>query len=371
MKTKVKFNDLYIQWKCVEAQVQQRWHKLFAKSAYILGNDVQQFENNFAQYIGTKYACGVANGTDAIKIAIKAIHFKYQLGHTAILIPNNTYVATALAARHAQIFADLEFIDCDQYFQIDVRCLNAWLNQYRQDYKSCIILGVNLFGYSIDADSILKLCDKYNCILIEDSAQSHGTKTNAGNAGSVGQIAAFSMYPGKNLGALGDAGIITTSDQELNEICHKLRNMGASGKFSYDYIGYNSRLDTLQAIVLDEKLKWLDYWNHKRQKIVKWYEEKLPDTILPQTPPYCEFPTHHVYPIIIKDRDNIREYLTENGIQTGIHYPHTVTQTGQFAGKEPTPNADFYADHMLSLPIHPYLLESEVEYVCQCITNYL
>lgn len=367
----IKFNDLGKQWEVISEKTLDRLNNLFNNSSYINGPDVKIFEENFANYIGTNYAIGVSNGTDAIKLSVEALELKGKVG---VIIPANTFIATLLGVEMAIPHADFQLIDCDDYYQIDTNKLEDVLIGKRNKWDHCLILPVHLYGHSANILEIVKLSDKYNCTIIEDSSQAHGTLSEEGiKVGNYGLLSAFSLYPGKNLGAAGDAGIITTNDKNLYDKLKMLQNWGSRKKYYYDMKGYNNRLDSIQAIILDEKLKYLDEWNEHRNKVAKWYEEYITVNIVkPKTANYCKYNTYHVYPILVQERDKFIKYLNGNDIQNVIHYPIPIEQTSIYSymgfNNEKT---RYFSKRLVSLPIHPFMSEEEVQYVSKKINEYV
>ncbi len=370
----VLFNDLGKQWEIIKDDVNPRLDELFKKSNFIGGAPITEFEEHFANYIGTKYSIGTSNGTDALKISLESLGCKSLCG---VIIPGNTFIATILAVTYINdIKFDIQLIDCNEYFQIDTQKLEECLKKNRNKWNSCVILPVHLFGHPADIERIIELAERYECTILEDSSQAHGAIVLKKKVGSFGEISAFSLYPGKNLGAAGDAGIITTNNDELYAKCKSLRNYGSSVKYSYDFKGYNHRLDTIQAIIVDEKLKYLDQWNDMRNKVARKYDDQLKDNdniILPKTASYVDKNVYHIYAVRIKNRDALKKYLNNKGIQTGIHYPIAIQKTKPFQhlGHFENSNALLYADKMLSLPMHPFLTDAEIEYVTSAINNFI
>ena len=370
---KVLFNNLAKQWDIIKDDVKPRLDLLFKQSNFIGGAPVDQFEENFAKYIGTKYGIGTSNGTDALKISLEALNVESPCG---VIIPANTFVATVLAITYlCKLKADIQLVDCDEYFQIDTNLLEKCLKENRNKWKSCVIIPVHLFGHPADIRRIVELASEYDCKILEDSSQAHGALVDGKKVGSFGDISAFSLYPGKNLGAAGDAGIITTDNEELYQKCKSLRNYGSSKKYYYDFKGYNHRLDTIQAIIVDEKLKHLDKWNKMRIEVARKLSELIKDNdqiITPKLAPYAEKNVFHIYAILIKNRDELQKYLNDNGIQTVIHYPIPIQKTKPFRYLDVFNNKNTirFADEMLSLPMHPYLEDNEIEYIARTINNY-
>jgi len=208
--------------------------------------------------------------------------------------------------------------------------------------------------------------------VLEDSSQAHGAYAGLLMAGSYGKVSAFSLYPGKNLGAAGDAGIVTTNDKKIYDRLLLLRNLGSGEKYVHEIKGGNHRLDTLQAIVLKHKLPYLKEWNEKRRSIVKKYEAGMnnPKVYLPQTPPHC-IPVHHVYPVLVEDRERFMKYLSDKGVQSGIHYPIIIKDMAMYSHIPCTrARAHAFSKRMVSLPIHPFMSDDEVQYLCNTINNY-
>lgn len=368
---KVTFNNLAAQWESIKSRVTPRLENLFTNSQYINGYELKTFENNFTNFINTPFL-GVSNGTDAIKLAVESVKIYYNLNNCLVCIPANTFIATALGVKQANTPSFIKLVDCDEYYQLNVNLLNSVLKDHRHLFELCIILGVHLYGHCCDVKSILELCNKYNAVFIEDSAQSHGTINELGIVGSLGEAAAFSFYPGKNLGACGDAGGVSTKNSDIYDIIKSLRNLGTgSDKYHYDYCGYNNRLDTIQAIILDEKLRKLPTWNERRIDIARIYNENLDDKVIkPKVAPYCKKHTYHLYVIQVKDRDGLALYLNEKEVETGLHYPIPIEDTGLFTGG-PNLITRHFSKTILSLPIHPFMSDEEVLYVCNKVNEYV
>jgi len=369
---KIMFNDLSKQWEVIKNDVTPRFNALFEKSDFIGGKAIEQLEENFAKYCGTKYGIGVSNGTDALKISLATLDLESSCG---VIIPANTFIATPLSVLHLNnLEYDIHLIDCDEYYQIDVSLLKNCLEEKRNSWKSCVIIPVHLFGHPANIETVLELASDYNCIILEDSSQAHGAMVNKKKVGAFGAISAFSLYPGKNLGAAGDAGIITTNQEELYIKAKALRNYGSQKKYYYEWLGWNNRMDTIQAIVVDEKLKHLDEWNEKRIQVAKKYDDILnnDNIITPKTASYVGKNVFHMYVIRVKDRKGLQNYLTEKNVPTGIHYPIPIEKTIPFKYLEHFNNklTIQYSNEMISLPIHPFLSDEEIDYIAKTINNY-
>lgn len=369
----IMFNNLSKQWDMIKEDVTPRLEALFKKSDFIGGKAIGEFEENFAQYCGIKYAVGVSNGTDALKLSLAAFEVESPCG---VIIPANTFIATALPVTYiSNITYDLILVDCDEYYQIDVELLELYLKKNRNKWKSCIIIPVHLYGHPSNMKRILEIAEEFNCFILEDSSQAHGAMVLNKKVGGIGDISAFSLYPGKNLGAAGDAGVITTNNEKLYKKVKSLRNYGSSEKYHYDFKGWNNRLDTIQAIIVDEKLKHLDKWNDMRIEKAKKYDDLFKDNneiITPKTAPYINKQVYHIYAIRVEERDKLQTYLTKHNIPTIIHYPIPIEKTKPFKHLEHFDNkkAKQYANELLSLPMHPFLTEEEIEYIVERIKTF-
>jgi len=370
---KIMFNDLSKQWDVIEKDVTPRLKELFKKSNFIGGNAIEDFEGKFASYCGTKYAIGCSNGTDALKLCLAAFELKSPCG---IIIPANTFIATALAATYlSDLNYELILIDCDNFYQIDVNLLEKYLKINRKKWKDCVIIPVHLFGHPSDMKRIIELAEKYNCLILEDSSQAHGALVLNRKVGGLGDLSAFSLYPGKNLGAAGDAGVITTNNEELFGKIKALRNYGSNKKYHYDFKGWNNRLDTIQAIILNEKLKHLDKWNDMRINVANKYNDYLDenrDLIIPESAPYINKHVYHIYAVRVKNRNDLQNYLLKHEIPTIIHYPIPIQKTKPFKhlDKFNNPKTIKYAEELISLPIHPFMSDEEIDYVSSIIKDY-
>ena len=365
---KVPFNDLKAQWDLVKDSCMDDFNKLFSKSNFILGDAVEEFEKDFADFVGCKYAVGVSNGTDALKLSAQAMDLK---GKTVFVIPSNTFVATLMGVEQAYPHADFRLVDCDKYHQIDVELLRQTVKELK-DYDNVVIVPVHLYGYTCNMGEVMKIANKFSCLVLEDSSQAHGAYDGLLMAGSYGKVSAFSLYPGKNLGAAGDAGIVTTNSKKIYDRLLLLRNLGSGQKYVHEIKGGNHRLDTLQAIVLKHKLPYLQEWNEKRRAIVKKYEAGINNlkVTLPVTPPRCT-PVHHVYPVLVEDPEHFMKYLDNKEVQSGIHYPIIMSEMSMYSHLPCTSARAYeFSKKMVSLPIHPFMSEEEVLYVCNVINNY-
>lgn len=368
---KVSFNNLYQQWTLIKDKAILDLDDLFYRSDFILGTDVEKFEKKFANFLDIPYAVGVSNGTDALKLAALALEPK---GTPLVVIPANTYIATIFGIENAIPDADFLLVDCDEYYQLDTNKLENILKTYSSCYSTIIVVCVHLYGYTCDMEKIVNLCNQYNAWLIEDASQAHGAKAYGRYAGTFGHIAAFSLYPGKNLGAAGDGGIVVTPHQHLYEKLLPLRNLGAIKKYHHITKGYNHRLDSLQAIILNHKLDYLEEWNERRRQIVNRLEKEINNTNiqLPLTPNYC-LPIHHIYPVLTYNKQHFQKYLTLHNIEHGMHYPIPIEKTPMYTSLpiyDSNPNTMNYCNTATSLPMHPFLTSSEIDYMINIINAY-
>lgn len=313
---------------------------------YILGNKVVQFEQEFAAYCNTPHCVGLASGLDALSLALKCFDFKPG---DEVIVPSNTYIATILSIIQNNLKPVLVEPDLATY-NIDPKLIEEKISS-----RTKAIMVVHLYGKVCDMDPIIQLADQYNLRIIEDCAQSHGAEYKGKKAGTFGDFGAFSFYPTKNLGALGDAGAITTNDTELADAIRVLRNYGSKVKYVNELVGYNSRLDEVQAGFLSVKLKYLDEINAHKRKLASHYFQGLnSDFILPKVDPDF-FDVYHIFNIRHPRRDALRAYLLENEVKTEIHYP--IPPQDQLAMK-----GIVDGDYPISTEIHNTTLSLPVSY---------
>jgi dTDP-4-amino-4,6-dideoxygalactose transaminase len=341
--------------------------KMIHNSSYILGENVLSFEENYAKYSESKYCIGVANGLDAITLSLKALNIGPG---DDVIVPSNTYIATWLAVSNV----GAKIIPVEPRFETGNLNPELIENAITRNTKAIIV--VNLYGQSAELNLIKNICDKYSIFLIEDNAQSQGALCNGKKTGSFGIINATSFYPGKNLGALGDGGAITTNSLELYDRLRVLRNYGSKIKYYNEEIGYNSRLDEIQAGFLDIKLKNLDYENSLRFNAAQLYINKLkeiPQITIPKIAKNCTS-VYHIFYILTSSRDKLISFLKENGISCMIHYPVPPHLQQAYADLgfsiQNFPIAEKIASMTISLPIYPGISDDEIEYVCSKIKKY-
>jgi dTDP-4-amino-4,6-dideoxygalactose transaminase len=332
---------------------------------FILGQYVSKFEEEFAIYSGTKYAIGVASGVDALKISLLSLGIGVG---DEVIVPAHTFIATWFAVSEIgaiPIPVDVE----EESMNIDFRKIESQIS-----IRTKAILPVHLYGMMANMDELEKIAKKHKLFLVEDFAQAHGSIWKGRKSGSIGHINASSFYPGKNLGAFGDAGIITTNDEKLAKIARTLRNNGSIKKNVHNLKGFNSRLDNIQAGFLLVKLKFLNQWNEERNLLVDYYKSKLMsiNSISFQSDLLNEFNAIHLFVIKCQRRDELKSFLLDNGVETIIHYP--IPPYKQVAYKYMNTlsfyNSENICNRILSLPLYPGLSKKEIDYVCDLIIRF-
>jgi dTDP-4-amino-4,6-dideoxygalactose transaminase len=363
---KVPFVDLDRMHAPLHVRMMQAIDKVLTKGNFILGDEVQTFEESFASYVGAKYAVGVSSGLAALELALKA----YDIGEgDEVIVPANTFIATAAAVSFVNATPVLVEPAARSY-NIDPQAIEAAITP-----RTKAIIPVHLYGIPARMDEIMEIARRHNLFVIEDASQAHGAAYKGQRVGSIGHAAAFSLYPAKNLGAVGDAGIITTNDETIVSKLHALRNCGQLNKYEHIVAPHNYRLDTIHAAVLEIKLHELSKWNEDRQQAAQWYNDLLRATfvIRPEIPENSEA-VWHLYVIRTAERDALKTYLAERNVSTAVHYPIPIHKTGFYAtapiiaGSLPTTESQ--AGEILSLPIFPGIRKDEVEYVVNCIRKF-
>lgn len=342
--------------------------RVFESGCYILGKEVAAFEKEFATFCGTTYAIGVASGTDALELALRAAGVKKN---NLVATVAHTAVATVAAIERTNAKVVLVDVDPERYTMCPCS-----LEKTLKKFPIKVIVPVHLYGQCADMDAILFLARKYGCLVVEDCAQAHGASLHGKKAGSFGCVASFSFYPTKNLGAFGDAGAVTTNDPSIAEQVYLLRQYGWKTHYESVLRGMNSRLDELQAALLSVRLPYLSIENRRRQELAALYTKELQELPIkiPQIATGCEH-IFHLYVIEHKNRDELREYLSKCGIGTGIHYPLPVHVQTAYAGKlhlapEGLTQTERLCSQILSLPMYPSLEEKEIIYICDSIKKY-
>jgi len=373
----IKFLDLQKITQKHSQEIHEAVDRVVDSGWYLQGKENENFEANYANYIGTKYCVGVANGLDALRLILRAyIETGVMQEGDEVIAPANTYIASILAITDNRLKPVLVEPDIATY-QIDDRLIEAAITP-----NTKAIMIVHLYGQCAYTEKIGEICKKHNLKLIEDNAQAHGcvyseprTKNQEPRrTGSLGDAAGHSFYPGKNLGAFGDAGAVTTDNDELAAVIRSLANYGSAQKYVFDYQGLNSRLDEIQAAVLDVKLKHLDEDTELRRKVAKYYIDNIkhPDIILPLVKDWNAH-VFHLFTIRTSRRDELQKYLSDKGVQTLIHYPIPPHKQACYAqwNSLSLPITELIHAQELSLPISPVMTEEEVEQVVKVINLFL
>ncbi len=347
-----------------QAVIQQAFERVVQSGWYILGREVEAFEGQFAQYCQSACCIGVANGLDALTLVLKAWDFPEG---SEVIVASNAYIASVLSITHAGLSPVLVEPDPQTYL-IDSTRIEAAITE-----RTRAIMAVHLYGRCCDMDPINQLAQRYNLKVLEDAAQAHGATYQSGRAGNLGDAAAWSFYPSKNLGALGDAGAVTTNDESLARRLRALRNYGSSQKYVNDYRGHNSRLDELQAGILSAKLPSLDQENNRRRELARYYltELKNPAVTLPPADQITQ-DVWHLFVIRHPRRDALRVYLHDRGIGSDVHYPTPPHRQKAYPALAPLsfPLAEALHAEVLSLPLNPTLTNDEVAYIVDVINQF-
>jgi len=365
--THIPYLDLKSTNLVCQKELKQAYQRFLDSGWYILGEAVEKFEQEYADYIGVRHCVGVGNGLEALHLILTA--YGIGEGHE-VIVPSNTYIATWLAITYAGA-KPIPVEPDPQNYNLDPNRVESALTE-----KTRGILPVHLYGQPANMEPIIDIANQRNLIVIEDAAQAHGALYNGRKCGSLGHAAGFSFYPAKNLGALGDAGAITTDDTSLADKIRTLRNYGSKRKYYNEMVGFNSRLDEIQAAFLSVKLSYLDGWNAKRKEIAAFYSRSLreiSEVTLPHVPDWSGH-VWHIYPILCSQRDALQAYLKDSGIDTLIHYPVPPHLSDAYSSLNYSdgdfPIAEAIALTELSLPIGPCMNIKDAEYVVRAIKNF-
>lgn len=355
-------------------EIREATRRVIDSGWYLQGKENEQFERHYAEYIGTKYCIGCANGLDALIWIFRAyIELGVMQPGDEVIVPANTYIATILGITENGLKPVL-IEPRRETLEIDDSLIEAAITP-----RTKAICIVHLYGRCAMTDKIVELCKKYNLKLVEDNAQAHGCRFNGKRTGAIGSAAGHSFYPGKNLGALGDAGAVTTNDQELAAAIRALANYGSQKKYVFKYTGRNSRLDEIQAAILDVKLKHLDEDIALRQQVADYYYDHISNSLitLPKRLPHAQN-VYHLFPILVASgkRNALHDYLEQKGIGTVIHYPIAPHKQGCYANEAwnvpqlSLPVTERLADEELSIPMSPCMTQEQIEYVVKCINEF-
>jgi dTDP-4-amino-4,6-dideoxygalactose transaminase len=358
--------DLKRQYQSIKQEVLAITEKVFEETSFSGGPYVESFEKNFATFCEADYSMAVNNGTTALHLAMLALNIGPD---DEVIVPANTFIATAWGVSY--VGAKIVFVDCDpNTWEIDVTQIESKITS-----KTKAIAGVHLYGQPFDVSSVITICKKHNLFLIEDAAQAQGAKFDGKRVGSFGEVACFSFYPGKNLGAYGEAGGLTTNSEAIYTQVQILKNHGSSVRYYHDQIGYNYRMDGLQGGILDIKLQKLDGWNQKRRDIARRYQIEISNSKIKMQfqPDNCES-VYHLFVVTTQNREGLMKHLANDKIFAGLHYPvpchlqKAYISLGYKVGD--FPNAEYLASHCLSLPIFAEMTDQEISRVIQSVNNY-
>jgi len=359
----IKFLNIKKQDKHLKKKIFTNIKKVIEKNDFILGNFVNKFEKTFANFCGAKYAISCANGTDALTIALKILNLPKN---SEVIIPAMTYCSTAFAVINAGLKPVL--IDISELEPtISVKKLKNTITS-----KTKVIMPVHLYGSVADLNKIKKIIKDKNIYLIDDCSQAHGAYYNKKRVGTLADISCFSLYPGKNLGAYGDAGIITTNSRVFFNKIRNFRNLGSTIKFIHTQIGFNSRLDTIQATILIEKLKLLDKYNKQRAQIAKYYDDNILNQKITKLK-YSKGSVYHQYVILVENRNKLMNLFNKNNIQFGFHYPKSINQLDSLKKifkKKNFKNAEYLAKKCFSIPIEPTLSRKEIHKIVKVLNSF-
>ena len=365
----IKFFDLYKQDRNHHTKILSKFKKIITNTNYILGNEVKIFENNFAKFVGAKFAIGCGNGTDALTIALKSLNLPKN---SEVIIPAMTYCSTAFSVINSGLKPVL--VDIGK----NMSCIDINKIEKKITANTKVIIPVHLYGSAADLKSIKNIIKKTKkkIYLVDDCSQAHGAVDESDylkrKIGSTSDISCFSLYPGKNLGAFGDAGIITTNNKKIFQIIKKIRNLGSEKKFIHEYVGFNSRLDTIQASILDIKLKDLTKLNNKRQIIAKKYDKEINNKNITKIF-YTKGSVYHQYVILVKNRKKFIKFLNKYKIGYNFHYPFSIDQLKVFKkkfGKNKFKNSNNLARNGISLPIDPNLTKNQIKFIIKKINTF-
>jgi dTDP-4-amino-4,6-dideoxygalactose transaminase len=361
------FLDLKKQYQQIKAEILARFEQVCEDVAFSGGKYVEIFEQNFAHYCQTQYAVALNNGTSALHLAMLALGIKEG---DEVIVPANTFIATAWGVSYCG--ATPVFVDCKpDTWEIDPSHIEAKITN-----KTKAIIGVHLYGQPFDIEALTNIAQAYNLYLIEDAAQAHGALYKGKKVGGFGEMACFSFYPGKNLGAYGDGGGITTNQAKYAEHIKRLRFHGSTQRYYHEELGFNMRMGGLEAASLDVKLAYLDAWNQKRQTIAKIYQSEIKNpSIKLQLQPEFAQSVYHLFVVTAPKRDNLIQYLNEKQIFPGLHYPIPLHLQKAYAHlgyrKGDFPNAEFLASHCLSLPMYAEMEEIDIQRVIDALNHWI
>ncbi len=358
----ILFNDFKKEYVALKDEVLMSIERVLASGWFVLGEEVEKFEAEFSNYVGSGHGIAVNSGSDALYLGLKALGI--HEGDEVITV-SHTMISTvdAITRNGAKpVFMDIN----PETYTMDISKLEAKISD-----RTRAILPVQLYGHPTDMGPLMEVAEKNDLPVIEDACQAHGSKYKGRKVGGIGTIGCFSFYPTKNLGAYGDAGMVVTNDEALAGRLKHMRNYGQSKKYYYDFVGVNSRLDEIQAAVLRAKLPHLEAWNERRRSLAKLYDSLLAgsDVVLPVEKEFAEH-VYHLYVIRHKERDSLQQYLLDRGVQTLIHYPVPVHAQKAYMVPVSLPETERACCEILSLPLNPWMNESDVKEVADCVNSF-
>lgn len=360
----ISFGRLDLMHNEIRSEIDDAIKRVLDNSYYIDGPYLKQFEQEWAEYCGTKYCVGVGNGLEGIKLSLLALGIKEN---DEVIIPSHTFIATALAVSNCGAKPVFVEVNEDDYL------INPDKIEEKITDKTKAIIVVHLYGQCCEMDKIMDIAKRHNLKVVEDAAQAHGATYKGRKAGSLGDIAEFSFYPGKNLGCLGDGGCITTNDEELADKVRELRNYGSNQKYIHNEKGFNSRLDELQASILSVKLPYLDKWNNDRRRIASRFNNEIKnEKIKLPVENVDNYHVYHQYVVQVDDRENFQDYLKKYDIPTMVHYPRAIHKQKAYEefNKLDLPIAEELASKVVSLPMYYGLTDEEIDYIINVINKY-
>jgi dTDP-4-amino-4,6-dideoxygalactose transaminase len=356
----IPLNDLKREYSAIGGEVREAIHRVQESGWFILGEELREFEGEFARYIGSKHCIGVNSGSDALVLALQAAGVNPG---DEVILPSHTFIATADAVLRngaVPVFAD---IDPETY------CIDPDAISRAITWRTRAILPVHIYGHPADMGPLMEVAEEHGIVVIEDACQAHGAEYHGKKAGSIGSIGCFSFYPGKNIGAYGDAGCLITDDPDLSNRLRMLRNYGQKEKYLSECLGMNSRMDEIQAAVLRVKLAYLDQWNNRRRHLARVYNESfLNCDILPPAERSYSRHVYHLYVVQTSKRDMICSHLGKQGIETGIHYPVPIHKQSSYSLKCNTkelPVTEKICREIVSLPLNPWIDDETVHFIAE------
>jgi dTDP-4-amino-4,6-dideoxygalactose transaminase len=355
----ISFANFDREYEEIGREVSQSIQRVLSSGWFILGEEVEKFEAEFSKYVGARFGIGVNSGSDALYLAVKALGVS---NGDEVITVSHTMISTVDAISRNLAKPVLLDIEPDTYV-MDASKIKAKITS-----RTRAIIPVHIYGHPVDMGPLMEIADEHDLHVIEDACQAHGAEYRNKKVGSIGDIGCFSFYPTKNLGAYGDGGMLVTSNGKLADKLVKMRNYGQSKKYYHDFPGVNSRLDEIQAAILRVKLLHLDEWNERRRKVARLYNDLLENTntITPSEKEYAKH-AYHLYVVRHKERDKLQQHLLKKGVKTLIHYPIPVHMQKAYTRREKLPITEKICKEILSLPVNPWLKETEVRSVSECL----